>query len=342
MAAREKKNKTSIKDVAAMAEVSTATVSHVINGTRYVSEEVTTKVKEAMKELNYVPNPVARTLRSQNSHLVGLIVPVKEFTDTANAFFMIVAQGIEQTLSKNGYKLILCNSYENPDLEKEHIQMFHNQLVDGIILVPTGNDYSYLADLPINNDSPIVFIDRKPQNYQGNCVLTDNFQGAYAAAKHLIEKGHKHIGFITGELGLTTSDKRLEGYKQALADHHLSFNEKYVKIGNASLEDGYRIAKEFMEQKEVSALFVANNVMTMGAISYFQEHYIKIPDEMAIIGFDDYEWMKIINPSLTTVKQPAYEMGQKAAEVILDCIKNKQEKPTDYMLDTSLIIRRSS
>lgn len=341
MVAREKRNKPSIKDVAAMSGVSTATVSHVINGTRYVSEEVSLKVKEAMKELNYVPNRIARTLRSHQSHLIGLIIPVKEATDTANAFFMIVAQGIEETLTRNGYKLILCNSHENPEKEKEHLQMFNAQLVDGLILAPTGNDYSYLDDL-LKKQYPIVFIDRKPQNYQGDYILSNNFQGAYDATKHLIEKGHKHIGFMSGELGLTTSNERLKGYKQALVDSNIAFNESYIKEDGASLENGYKLAKEFIEQQEVSAIFIANNIMTMGAISYFQEQYIKIPAEIAIVGFDDYQWAKIINPPLTTVKQPAFELGQKAAEVILERIRNKELEPEEYILDTSLIIRKSS
>ena len=341
MAAREKKNKVSIKDVAAKSGVSTATVSHVINGTRFVSEEVSLKVKEAMKELNYVPNPVARTLRSHQSHLIGLIIPVKEYTDTANAFFMMVAQGIEETLTKNGYKLILCNSYENPDVEKEHIQMFNAQLVDGLILAPTGNDYSYLNEI-LTRQFPVAFVDRKPQNYLGDCILSNNFQGAYDATEHLIKKGHKQIGFMSGDLGLTTSDDRFEGYKQALSDYNVEFNETFVKQDYASLENGYKMAKEFVEQKQVSAIFIANNNMTMGAISYFQEQYIKIPDEIAIVGFDDYDWAKIINPPLTTVKQPAFELGQKAAEVILNRIRNQQQEPQEHVLDTTLIVRKSS
>lgn len=341
MVAREKRKRISIKDVAAKSGVSTATVSHVINGTRYVSEEVSLKVKAAMKELNYVPNPVARTLRSHQSHLIGLIIPVKEYTDTANTFFMIVAQGIEETLTKNGYKLIICNSYENPDIEKERIQMFNAQLVDGLIVAPTGSDYSYLNEV-LPRQYPVAFIDRKPQNYQGDCILSNNFQGAYDATEHLIKKGHQHIGFMSGDLGLTTSDGRFDGYKQALSDYNIEFNETFVKKGDASLENGYELAKEFVEQKQVSAIFIANNIMTMGAISYFQEQYIKIPDEMAIVGFDDYEWAKIINPPLSTVKQPAFEMGQKAAEVILDRLRSQQQEAQEYVLDTTLIVRKSS
>lgn len=254
---------------------------------------------------------------------------------------MMVAQGIEETLTKNGYKLLLCNSYENPDIEKEHIQMFNAQLVDGLIVASTSNDCSYLNDL-LTRQYPVAFIDGKPQNYKGDCILSNNFQGAYDATEHLIKKGHKQIGFMSGMLGLTTSDDRFEGYKQALSDNNYEFNESFVKKGHASLENGYKMAKEFVEQKQVSAVFVANNIMTMGAISYFQEQYIKIPDEMAIVGFDDYDWAKIINPPLTTIKQPAFELGQKAAEVILDRIRNQQQEPQEYILDTTLIVRKSS
>lgn len=330
------KKKASIKDVAEKSGFSTATVSHVINGTRYVSEEVSQKVKVAMKELNYTPNPIARSLRSHQSHLIGLIIPVKEASDTANLFFMTIAQGIEATLSKNGYKLILCNSHEDKELEKEHIEMFDAQLIDGLIIAPTADNFSLH-----NNQYPVVFIDRKPKVYLGDCILANNFQGAYDATQHIIRKGHKKIGLITGELGITTSDHRKEGYKKALLDESLEYKESYVKEGKVSFESGYQLAKELVEQNEVSSIFIANNTLTLGALSYFQEKKIHIPDELAIIGFDDYEWTKIMNPPLTCVKQPAFEIGQKAAEVILARISNKEGKPEEYLLDTTLTIRKS-
>ncbi|WP_019243324.1 MULTISPECIES: LacI family DNA-binding transcriptional regulator [Bacillus] len=336
MVARNKK-KPSIKDVAEKSGVSTATVSHVINGTRYVSEEVSNKVKNAMKELQYVPNPIARSLRSQHSHIIGLIIPVKRASDTANLFFMTIAQGIEATLTKNGYKLILCNSYEDVELEQEHIDMFNAQQVDGLIIAPVTEDYTHIQE-----QYPIVFIDRKPAAYKGDCVFSNNYQGAYEATDHLIKKGHTKIGFMTGDMNISTGKDRFDGYKQALLDSGIEIQDSYIKFGDVNLETGYQLAKELMEKKEVSALFVANNILTMGAIRYFQDYHVKIPDEMAIIGFDDYEWSMILNPPLTSVKQPAFEMGQKAAEVMLERIHNPSIEPKCYIMDTNLIIRKTT
>ncbi|WP_042352858.1 LacI family DNA-binding transcriptional regulator [Bacillus massiliigorillae] len=336
MVAKGNRNKPRIKDVAEKSGVSTATVSHVINGTRYVSDEVSEKVKAAMKELNYTPNPIARSLRSHQSYLVGLIIPVKNPADMANLFFMAIAQGIESILTKNGYKLILCNSYEDIEVEKEHIQMFNAQLVDGLILAPSGEDYRNLTE-----QYPVVFIDRKPKVYQGDCVLANNCQGAFEATEYLIKQGHKKIGFINGNGGLTTDRARLEGYQKALLKHGIIYDKNYVKEDCVSVEHGYSLTKELVEQKDVSAVFIANNILTMGAISYFQECHINIPDELAIIGFDDYEWTKIINPPLSCVRQPAFEIGQKAAEVLLERIANNDAPSGEYLLDTSLIVRKS-
>lgn len=338
---RGRKGKASIKDVAQKSGFSTATVSHVINGTRYVSEEVTNKVQEAMKELNYTPNPIARSLRNHQSKLIGLIISVKDSSDMANLFFMAIAQGIEATLTKNGYKLLLCNSYEDVEIEKERIQMFNEQLVDGIIIAPTHEDYSFSDELTTKK-CPIVFIDRKPQVFKGDCVFANNFQGAYDATKHLIERGHKQIGFIKGCLKISTDNNRLDGYRKALEENGIAFNQEFVKTDAITFDNGYRLAKELAEQNKVTAIFIANNILTMGAFSYFQENNIKIPEEMALVGFDDYEWTKIMNPPVTIVKQPAFEIGERAAEVILERIQNPEGAEKEYLLETKLIVRKSS
>lgn len=336
MAVRGNRNKPRIKDVAEKSGVSTATVSHVINGTRYVSDEVSEKVRAAMKELNYTPNPIARSLRSHHSYLVGLIIPVKNPSDMANLFFMAIAQGVESVLTPKGYKLILCNSHEDEALEKEHIEMFNAQLVDGLILAPSGEEYSLLTD-----QYPVVCIDRKPQQWSRDCVMANNEQGAFDAVDYLIQQGHTRIGFINGNAKITTNRDRLKGYKQALAKHKLSYQQEYVKEGDVSLENGYKFAKELVVESDITALFIANNVLTMGAISYFQETKINIPNEIAIIGFDDYEWTRIINPPLSCVSQPAFEIGQKAAEVLLERIENNETSHQEYLLDTTLVVRKS-
>ncbi|MGI8315920.1 LacI family DNA-binding transcriptional regulator [Halobacillus mangrovi] len=329
----------SIKDVAALSGVSTATVSHVINQTRFVAEETTAKVTDAMKQLNYSPNSIARSLRSQKSKTIGLLIPVKR-ADTSNFFFMTIAHGIEHQLKKHGYHLILSNSNEDLDMEKKQLEVFHSQLIDGLIMAPTAEDHTYLSEY-LPDDYPTIFIDRKPASYNGDCILVDNAKGTYEAIQHLIDKGHKKIGYISGPLGLTTSDERYEGYRKALNDNGIDVDESLVKIGEASYHFGERLTDELLDESDMTALFIANNVMTIGSMITLQNRDVNIPDELAVIGFDDYEWTKVTKPALSVIKQPAFELGEKAAEVLLNRLKNPKEPFQEYRLPTTLKIRGS-
>jgi LacI family transcriptional regulator len=334
-------NRVGIKEVAKMAGVSTATVSHVINNTRFVSEETKAKVLHAMKTLDYRPNLAAQSLRNQRSNTIGLIVPTLP-ADTSNFFFMMVAQGIQQTLKKNGYFLLhSTNSTEGIEEEIEQIKLFNSKLIDGLIIASVSDDVSYLKDL-VGDKYPVVFIDRKPKGIKGDCILADGFGGAYQATRTLIEKGHRKIGLITGSLGISTSRERFEGYSKALRDHDITYSDDRVVIASTpSFDSGYESAKKLMSSQDVTALFIANNVLTMGAMKYLQENQVKIPDEVAVIGFDDYDWTRITAPPLTVIQQPSYEIGVKAAEIMLKKISKKNAKNKEYRLPTKLIMRQS-
>lgn len=328
----------SIKDVAKKAGVSTATVSHVINATRFVSDETKNKVLKAMRELDYIPNSAARSLRSQKSKIIALLIPVLS-SDTSNFFFMMVAQGIQNVLKQHGYNLILSNTNENIEDEREEIKVLNSQLIDGLIIAPTAKDYSYISD--VLGNYPVIFIDRRPKGCKKDCVLADDFTGTYEAISLLIKKGHKRIGFISGELGITTSDERLQGYKKALNDYGLDFDDSLIRVGESKIESGYNLTLDLVEKYNVSALLVANNVMTMGTMIFSREKHIKIPEELAVIGFDDYDWTKITIPPLTVIKQPAYEMGEKAAQILLRRIEHPKKSFKEYRLPTELVIRES-
>ncbi|WP_100406878.1 LacI family DNA-binding transcriptional regulator [Bacillus solitudinis] len=331
---------TSIKDVAKVANVSTATVSHVINGTRYVSESTKIKVFQAMKELDYKPNLVAKSLRSRKSMIIGLIVPM-QYTDTSNFFFMSIANGIETIVKQKGYNLILGNSHEDIKTEIEQIKLFNSQLIDGLIIAPTAESYNEYENL-FNGDYPVVFIDRKPLEYAGDLVMANSYQGTLEAINTLIEKKHKKIGFITGHLGISTSDERLSAYKFAFEQNGLSVDPLLIKEGSSCFDDGYKIAKELITERGASALFVANNVMTMGALGFINESNLKVPEDVAIIGFDDYDWMKITSPPLSVVEQPAFEMGEQAVRILLDRIENsKPSEEEQIILPTKYISRKS-
>ncbi len=330
-----------IIEVASAAGVSIATVSHVINNTRFVSEETKRKVFRAMEELDYRPNSVARSLRSQKSNTIGLVVPILP-SDTSNFFFMTVAQGIQNTLKKHGYHLLLSNNTtEELEDEKEQIKLFNSKLIDGLIIASIAEEVEYLNDI-VGTDYPVVFIDRRPKGYGGDCILADGYGGSYNAVQTLIQKGHSRIGLITGELGITTSNERFEGYKNALADNGITFDSSMIRVAESSYESGYESARDLLNIHRITALFIANNVLTMGAMGYIQERQLKVPEQLAIIGFDDYDWTKITTPPLTVIRQPSYELGEKAAEIISLRINDKRVgKYEEYRLATSLVMRSS-
>ena len=327
--------------VAKRANVSIATVSHVINGTRYVSEETKAKVLKAMEELNYVPNSFAQGLRSKESKIIGLLIPIVE-DETTNIFFMKMAQGIEKTLKKEGYNLIVSNTNENIEDEKAQIKIFNSRQIDGLIIVPTADDQSYMKDI-VNDNYPVVFVDRRPKGLKKDYIISDSFQGSYDAVNLLIRKGHHKIGLISGKLiPYTQAHIRYEGYRKALEDANLPLDDSLVKVGNSKFEVGYQLTKELLNgQTDITALFVSSNIMAMGAMRFLIDNNIKIPDEIAVIAFDNYEWTKVTNPPLTVINQSSYELGVKAAEVILRKIKKPSQSYREYKLPTKLIIRNS-
>ena len=329
--------KVTMKDVAREAGVSTATVSHVINKTRFVEKETKDKVLRVMKKLDYYPNFAAQSLRSQKTKVIGLIVP-----DIANFFFTALIRGTENTLRKYGYNLILADSDENLEIEKEQVRVFNAKLIDGLIVAPASGDHAFLEKL-LNRNSPVVFINRKPQGYcPGDCVLVDNAEGAYKAVSALINKGHSRIGVITGVPGLTTSEERVEGYERALVDYGIKVDQNLIKIGNSRYDGGYKLMKELLLNSNITALFVVNNLMTIGAIQFLKEKHVKVPDELAIIGFDDYKWASITNPPLSVVKQPSRRIGEKASELLIRRIKKEETGDyKEYRLLTELVIRES-
>ena len=330
-----------IKDVAQHAGVSTATVSHVINKTRYVSQEVEKKVKQAMEELKYTPNPVARSLRNKRSSIIGLIVPIKN-NDNSNNFFMSIANGIESVLKSSGYHLLLSNSQEDHGEEIRCIKMFNTQNIDGLIIAPTDGD-------PLDNkegvfgDYPIVFVDRKPKSKTkfGDCIVSDSSEGTYLGIKALLDKGFKKIGFISGELGLTSVDERMEGYKQALSDHGIQYDDSLICMGEGTTANGYEYTRKLTDELAVDALFVANNIMGKGTINYIRDAGLLIPEQLGLIVYDDYEWTEVMDPPLSVIKQQTFELGRRAAEIMMSRIQDPEKPFEEYRLPAELIIRGS-
>lgn len=326
----------SMKDVAERAKVSTATVSHVINQTRFVSEETRARVLQAMRELDYYPNLAARSLRSQKSNIIGLIVP-----DVANHFFMTLIKGVEDVLRANRYNLLVSNSDDDVNVEKEQLRILRAQLADGLIMATTGHDHSFLGDtLKI---WPTVFVDREPNGYsKGDRVLVDNVGGTYEAMQILFERGHRQVGIVLGLADLSSTKERLVGYEKALTDAGITFDPALVRWGDSRPGSGYRLARELMETTEMTALFVGNNAMAIGTMQFLRDRGIRVPEELAVFCFDDCDWFAITDPPLSVVSQPSFEVGKRAAELLLKRINGQGEaKPQRYRLPTKIILRES-
>ena len=336
----------SIKDVAKKAGVSISTVSSLINRTKSVSRELTGRIEQAIEELNYQANPVARSLKSRKTNTIGVILP-----NISRLFFPQVLKGIEDTAIKNGYYLTFYDANESIEQEKQYVRMLENSWVDGIILdcsadVKEDGEYlEYLTRLGNKKKKiPVVSLERVLKDHVTDAVIIDNRQSGYLAVKHLIELGHKTIAHISGPLKFPMCVDRIKGYKSALQEHGIQFEEELMKNGDFTPLSGYYAMKELLMQgRSITAVFAANDQMAIGAIKAINEAGFKIPDDIAIIGFDNLFASTIITPSLSTINVPKYKMGSTAVEILIDRITNPDKKEKEVVtLPSNLIIRQST
>lgn len=325
-----------IQQVAQKAGVSPTTVSHVINQTRKVSEHTRLRVLQAMEELGYRPNALARSLRRGKTHTIGLITP-----DSANPFFAEVGRAIEEAAFRQDYNVILCNTETDPERESIYIQLLTEKQVDGIVFVGSGGQTGSLRSL-FEQSVPVVLVDRDLLEFDFDVVIGDHFQGGYIATRHLIKKGHRRIGCIAGPAHLVPSGQRLRGYRKALEEAHIHFDMSLVRSGDFRPHSGKVAAEELLSLEEPpTALFVFNDLMSIGAMAAAAELGFRIPDDLAIVGFDDIELASYTQPGLTTVRQPKAEIGHKAIELLLARMADKTRPFQRELLPTSLIIRQS-
>ncbi|KXZ39715.1 transcriptional regulator, LacI family [Alkalithermobacter thermoalcaliphilus JW-YL-7 = DSM 7308] len=331
--------KLTIKDIARLAGVSTTTVSKIINNKHdSISKDTTEKVIKIMKDNNYVPSTIARSLVTKKTKTIGLIIP-----DIVNPFFPELARGAEDKANKEGYNLIICNTDEDIQKEDRYVAMLVEKMVDGIIFTASSqrvDDFKLLK----NANIPIVLVDRDVKgSHISSKITVDNFMGAYEGTKHLIEQGYKKIIFITGSLKNKTSLDRLNGYKKALDEHNIKFSYENVIEGSYKSEWGYNAVNFILKQnKNFDALFCGNDLIAIGAIKALKENDIKIPQDVGVLGFDDIYISRIIDPQLTTIKQPIYEMGYKSVQTLIDILEKKSKKVKDIVLVPKLVIRSST
>jgi LacI family transcriptional regulator len=326
-----------IKDVARRVGVSTATVSHVINNTRYVSEGLRKKILEAIDELHYHPNAVARSLVKKKTHTIGIII-----SDILNPFYTAIVRGIEDVTYQSGYNVMLCNSDEDPEKEVLYIQILLERRIDGLVISSAfrGVVHPLLSKLKM---VPLVTIVRKVRGLASDSVFGDNLEGVYQAIRHLIQLGHRRIAIISGPQGLSSGEERFLGYQKALGDRGITADANFIKFGDFKRESGYTLTKEVLQQKEVpTALFVANNQMTIGALNAINELKIRVPKDLSLVSFDDMEWYSFLSPPLTTVEQSPYLMGKTAGETLLQRINKKRKSIKKIIIPSRLIVREST
>ena len=331
--------KSTIKDIAKLAGVSTATVSKVLNNKdQNISQATREHVLAIAKEHKYMPNRIARSLVTRHTKTIGLIIP-----DITNPFFPGIARGVEDKASIEGYNIIYCNTDDKLDKEDKCISMLIEKMVDGLIIVASDkrrNEFKNLSNVYI----PVILVDRdiEIEGINGK-VLVDNFYGAYQGVSHLLSKGKKKIAFITGPMTTNTAIDRLKGYKKALEDHDITYNEDYVLEGVFKKEWGYEATDKLIKEGiKFDALFCGNDLIAISAIKALKDNEILVPNDVSVVGYDDIYMSTLVDPELTTISQPNYDMGFRAAEMLVDMIEERKIEENRIVLKTELKIRKST
>lgn len=327
-----------MKDIAKLAGVSTSTVSHVINKTRFVSEEISERVNNAAKELNYyAPSALARSLKVNRTKTIGMLV-----TTSTNPFFGEVVKGVERSCYQKGYSLILCNTEGDNERMRESINTLLQKRVDGLILMCSSLEGERIDVFERYPDIPVVVMDWGPMLFTSDKIQDNSLRGGYLAAKYLIDCGHKEVGCITGPLIKHQAQMRYEGYKRAMLEAELEFNANWIVESDFECEGGYQAFKKMVERGSLpSSIFVSNDMMAMGVINAANELGIQIPEQLSIIGYDDIHIAKFMSPSLTTIHQPKYRLGQAAVETLLRKLDEKSDEAQVVQLEPTLVERKS-
>lgn len=316
-----------IKEVAKKANTSVATVSRVINKSGFVSEKLKNQVIKSIKKLNYHPNAVAKSLKNEKTYMIGLLI-----SDITNPFFSSIVKAVENTLNKEGYTVILCNTAEDINKEKKYLKELMGRQIDGLIVSAVSDQGDHFQSL-IEDHLPLVFVNRTPNGLKTkNAVLTDNKKGGFMATDYLIKLGHSRVGAILGPDTKNTGRERKKGYLKALVENGIDINESIIKVGDFSLRSGYYLIKELINMDmPPSAVFIANNQMTLGAIEGLKNLHIKIPEEISIVGFDYSQWMRVVEPKITTVVQQSYQLGKESANKLLSIIEGQGEQEGSFI-----------
>ena len=328
-----------IKDVAKMAGVSTTTVSHVINKTRFVAKETEEAVMQAIKSLKYSPSAVARSLKVNTTKSIGMIVTTSE-----SPYFAEIIHAVEDHCYRQGYSLFLCNTQNDPEKIKNHVEMLAKKRVDGLLVMCSEYTQHSLDVLSGFSSVPMVVMDWGP-NADTDIIEDNSFNGGYIATKHLIDCGHKAIGLIAGELDKTTARTRYEGFVKAMNEAYLPIHENWIMEGFFEPEDGYECMNKILVQDNLpTAVFCCNDVMALGAISAITEKGLRVPDDISIIGYDNIHSSRFYAPPLTTIHQSKSRLGAQAVNLLFERIANKDNDSHEkhrIAIHPELVLRKS-
>lgn len=326
-----------LKDIGKEVGVSATTVSRALNNKPDISYQVKQKIKEVAERLGYSPNALARSLKAKKTSSIGVLI-----ADIADPFFAPIVKGIENTARQMGYSIILCDTGEEYEQEKLAVQMMLEKRVDGLLITPCQTEYGDILELE-RKKVPFVLLGRHFDVVESDYVITDEIEGAFLATDYLIKKGHKKILFINGPNYISSAKERLVGYKRALQEHAILFDKSLVKEGALKMEDGYRIMKEILSAgTKFTAVFAYCDFVVLGIMQALEEAKLKIPENIAIVGYDDVVFAGFLQVPLTTVHIPKYELGKEAMKLLKKKIDEEIEEPQAVILETKLVIRKSA
>lgn len=327
-----------IKDVAKMSGVSISTVSRVINNSKPVSSDIRDRVLKVIKETGYVPNPVARSLVTKKSNMIGVIVP-----DISNMFIADLLNGVEDIGRMYDYDIVLCTTYGDPDKELKYINLLKSKQAAGIILVTGNVEQSHVDAIEISN-IPAVYISKNAKDFDVFSVSINHFDAAYEMTKFLLDKGKDRISFIRASAEDNIEDsERYQGFKKALEESGRELDKSLVLQGDETVNSGYALTKKLIDEKNLpQAIFASGDEMAIGVVDALLDNNIKIPEEVSVAGYDDTRIASMIRPSLTTVKQPIFDMGAVSARIIVKLIANQHVEQKNTVLPYSIVERQST
>ena len=330
--------KVTMREIAQRAKVSLGTVSHVVNETATVRPKLKARVLEAIRSLGFQPSALAQGLRQNRIRMLGMIVP-----DITNPFFPAVVRGAEDVAFRESYRLVLCNTDNKPEKEALYVKELRSYRAAGLLIIPAaGSDLlSELGEVP-QETQPVVCVDRCPEGWKGDGVVTDGETGAYQATKHLIDSHHRRLAVVTGPPQVANSIQRFRGFKKAVDEAGIKVGAEFVQPAAFDTRSGYEAGKRILAMSpRPTGIFAFNDMMALGVLHALHELKLRCPEDVSLVGFDNLEFCEYTSPALTSVYQPGYEMGAAAAALLLRRIAGSQEPSQQIALATELKVRSS-